>query len=441
MIYQEKTPTLEEARADQPEPYPLPRPAAAREINNRPVRRKVPATAPSPCALLEKARSFKTAAQLREAGLYPYFRTISSAQDTEVIIEGKKVLMLGSNSYLGLTNHPKIKEAARAAVEKYGTGCAGSRFLNGTLDIHLELETALAKLVNKEAVLLYSTGFQVNLGVISALVGKGEYVLGDKSNHASIVEGCLLSQGKFLRFAHKDMAALEHRLQKLEPEAGKLIVVDGVFSMEGDIIQLPELCRIAGQHGAAIMVDDAHAIGVLGKNGAGTASHFGLTDQVHLIMGTFSKSLASLGGFIGSDAETIDYLKHHSRPLIFSASMSPANAAAVLAAIQIMLAEPERTVQLWRNTHRMKQGLRDLGFNLGDSETPILPVYCGGLMAAFRMCKRLQEEGLFVNPVVSPAVAPGQELIRISLMATHTDQQVDFALDKLGKVGRELSLI
>jgi 7-keto-8-aminopelargonate synthetase-like enzyme len=303
------------------------------------------------------------------------------------------------------------------------------------------LEAALAKLVNKEAVLLYSTGFQVNLGVISALVGKGEYVLGDKSNHASIVEGCLLAQGKFLRFAHKDMAALESRIEKLEPEAGKLIVVDGVFSMEGDVIQLPEICRIAGEYGAAVMVDDAHSIGVLGKNGAGTASHFGLTDQVHLIMGTFSKSLASLGGFIASDAATIDFLKHHSRPLIFSASMSPANAAAVLAAIQIMVQEPERVAQLWRNTRRMKQGLHDQGFDLGDSETPILPVYCHDLMVAFKMCKRLQEEGLFVNPVVSPAVAPGEELIRLSLMATHTDAQVDFALEKLSKVGREFGLI
>jgi 8-amino-7-oxononanoate synthase len=440
MIYHDKAPTLEERRADHPEPYPLPRPAAAREINNRPVRRKTPAV-PQHCTLLDKAKNFTTASKLRESGLYPYFRTISSAQDTEVIIEGQKVLMLGSNSYLGLTNHPKIKEAAQAAVEKYGTGCAGSRFLNGTLDIHLELEAALAQLVNKEAVLLYSTGFQVNLGVISALVGKGEYVLGDKSNHASIVEGCLLSQGKFLRFAHRDMAALESRIEKLEPEAAKLVVVDGVFSMEGDIIQLPELCRIAGEHGAAVMVDDAHSIGVLGKHGAGTASHFGLTDQVHLIMGTFSKSLASLGGFIGSDAATIDYLKHHSRPLIFSASMSPANAAAVLAALKIMVAEPERMAQLWRNTQRMKDGLHDLGFNLGDSATPILPVYCCDLMLAFKMCKRLQEEGLFVNPVVSPAVAPGQELIRLSLMATHTDKQVDFALDKLGKVGKELGLI
>ena len=349
--------------------------------------------------------------------------------------------MLGSNSYLGLTNHPRIKEAARAAVEKYGTGCAGSRFLNGTLDIHLELEAALGKLVNKEAVLLYSTGFQVNLGVISALVGKGEYVIGDKSNHASIVEGCLLATGKFLRFPHKDLGALESRLQQLEPEAGKLVVVDGVFSMEGDIIQLPELCRLSAKYGAAVMVDDAHAIGVLGHHGAGTANHFGLTESVHLIMGTFSKSLASLGGFIASDAQTVDYLKHHSRALIFSASMSPANAAAVLAALEIMTHEPERIAQLWRNTERMKQGLLHLGYDLGDSETPILPVYCRSLWVAFQVCKRLQDEGVFVNPVVSPAVAPGHELIRISLMATHTDKQIDFALDKLGKVGREFGLI
>jgi len=394
-----------------------------------------------PLGLFEKVRSFHTAAQLRAAGLYPYFRSISSAQDTEVIIDGKRILMMGSNSYLGLTNHPKIKEATKLAVEKYGTGCAGSRFLNGTLDIHLELESELAKLVGKEAVLLYSTGFQVNLGVISALVGKGEYVIGDKSNHASIVEGCLLSPGKFVRFSHKDLKALEGRLRQIDPAAGKLIVVDGVFSMEGDIIQLPELCRLAEQYGAAVMVDDAHSIGVLGRNGAGTADHFGVTDQVHLIMGTFSKSLASLGGFIAADAGTIDYLKHHSRPLIFSASMSPANAAAVLAALKIMVAEPERIARLWANTARMKQGLIDAGFDLGASETPILPLYCRDLMGAFKFCKRLHEEGVFVNPVVSPAVAPGEELIRISLMATHTDGQIEFALRMFKKIGKELGLI
>lgn len=391
--------------------------------------------------LLEKARAFRSAAQVRSLGLYPYFRTISSAQDTEVIIEGKKVLMLGSNSYLGLTNHPKIKEAARAAVDKYGTGCAGSRFLNGTLQIHLELEEALARWVQKESVLLYSTGFQVNLGVISALVGRDEYILGDKSNHASIVDGCHLAQGEFIRFPHKDLGALESRLQKLAPEAGKLIVVDGVFSMEGDIIQLPELCQLARKYQAAVMVDDAHGIGVLGRQGAGTASHFGMTDDVHLIMGTFSKSLASLGGFVASDFETIDYLKHHSRALIFSASMSPANAAAVLAALEIMIREPERIANLWHNTERMKRGLQSLGFDLGVSETPILPVYVRDLMLTFRMCKRLEQEGVFVNPVVSPGVNPGRELIRISLMATHTDRQIDFALDKLGEVGKELGLI
>jgi len=391
--------------------------------------------------LLAKARNYQSATKVRAMGLYPYFRTISSAQDTEVIIDGRRVLMLGSNSYLGLTNHPRIKEAAKTAVEKYGTGCAGSRFLNGTLDIHLELEHELARLVQKEAVLLYSTGFQVNLGVISALVGKGEYVLADKSNHASIVEGCQLCPGEFIRFAHKDMAALENRLHRLDSDAGKLIVVDGVFSMEGDIIPLPELCRIAHRHAAVVMVDDAHAIGVLGDKGAGTASHFKLTDQVQLIMGTFSKSLASLGGFNAADAATIDFLKHHSKALIFSASMSPANAAAVLAALKIMISEPERIARLWHNTERMKQGLVALGFDLGASETPILPVYCRELIVTFTLCKRLEEEGVFVNPVVAPGVLPGHELIRVSLMATHTDRQIDFALDKFAKVGRELGLI
>jgi len=401
--------------------------------------RRRPSTAVLP--LLAKTRTYQSAAQVRALGLYPYFRTISSAQDTEVIINGKRVLMLGSNSYLGLSNHPKIKEATKAAVEKYGTGCAGSRFLNGTLDIHLQLEQALARLVQKEAVLLYSTGFQVNLGVISALVGKGEYVIADKSDHASIVEGCRLTPGKFLRFAHRDMAALENRLEVIDRDAGKLIVVDGVFSMEGDIIPLPELCRLAREYQAVVMVDDAHAIGVLGDHGSGTSSHFGLTDEVHLIMGTFSKSLASLGGFIASDDATIDYLKHHSKPLIFSASMTPANAAAVLAALDIMAREPERIQRLWHNTERMKQGLLSLGFDLGASQTPILPVYCRELIATFKFCKRLEEEGVFVNPVVSPGVPPGQELLRLSLMATHSDAQIDFALDKLGKVGRELGLL
>jgi len=417
-------------------------PVRANVVSNREQKPPLRVGSGSPAlALFNKVRNYRSADQVRALGLYPYFRTISSAQGSEIIINGRKVLMLGSNSYLGLTNHPKVKEAAKAAIQKYGTGCAGSRFLNGTLDLHLELEQALGRLVGKEAVLLYSTGFQVNLGVISTLVGKGDYVLADKSDHASIVEGCQLSLGNLVRFAHKDMAALESRLQQIDSGAGKLIVVDGVFSMEGDVIQLPELCRLAARYGSAVMVDDAHSIGVLGKGGAGTASHFGLTDQVQLIMGTFSKSLASLGGFIASDAQTIDYLKHNSRPLIFSASISPANAAAVMAALEIMRSEPERIAQIWHNARRLKQGLISQGFDLGASETPILPVYCRDMMMAFNFSKRLEEEGVFVNPVVSPGVPPGQELLRVSLMATHTDSQIDFALDKFGVVGRELGLL
>jgi 8-amino-7-oxononanoate synthase len=398
-------------------------------------------TSHSRLRLFKKVREFKTAADLRTAGLYPYFRSISSAQDGEVIIRGRKMLMMGSNSYLGLTDHPKIKEAAKAAVERYGTGCAGSRFLNGTLDVHLELEHRLAGLVRKEAVLLFSTGFQVNLGVMSALVERDEFILADKSNHASILEGCRLSHGKLVRFAHCDMASLESRLQQIDPAAGKLIVVDGVFSMQGDIIPLPELCRLAAKYRSAVMVDDAHGIGVLGERGAGTSSHFGMTDEVQLIMGTFSKSLASLGGFIAADFATIDYLKHHSRPLLFSASMSPANAAAALAALEVMQDEPERIAQLWRNTERMKTGLLSLGFDLGQCASPILPVYVRDQRRAFTICKRMEEEGVFVNPVVSPGIPRGEELIRISLMATHTEAQIDSTLEKLGLVGREVGLI
>lgn len=397
--------------------------------------------APGGLPVFEKVRNFTSADQVRAMGLYPYFRTISSAQDTEVIMNGQKVLMLGSNSYLGLTNDPRIKEATEAAVRKYGSGCAGSRFLNGTLDLHIQLEQELAQLMKKEAVLLYSTGFQVNLGVVSTIVGKDEYILADKANHASLVEGCRLSLGKTLRFAHNDMAALGRRLAQLPHAAGKLVVADGVFSMEGDIIKLPELVKLAKQHNAAVMVDDAHSIGVLGKHGSGTASHFGLEDDVQLIMGTFSKSLASLGGFIASDAATIDFLKHNSRTLVFSASMSPANAAAVLASLHIMIAEPERIAQLWKNTAHMKQGLLSLGFYLGASATPILPVYVRDMLKTFQFCKRLEQEGVFVNPVVSPGVPPGEELLRVSLMATHTFAQIDRSLEKFQKVGKELGII
>jgi len=401
----------------------------------------MPDTVTNESPILRKVKSFDTAERLRALGAYPYFRPISSGQDTEVTMNGQRVLMLGSNSYLGLTSHPEVKEAAKQAIDKYGTGCAGSRFLNGTLDIHLQLEEELADLVHKEAVVLYSTGFQVNLGVISALVGRGDYVLGDKSNHASIVDGCLLAAGEFVRFSHNDLQSLDDRLEKLEEDAGKLIVVDGVFGMEGDIAPLPAICDLAEKYRAIVMVDDAHAMGVIGENGSGTASHFGVTDRVHLIMATFSKSLASLGGFIASDADTIDYLKHNSRSLIFSASMSPPNAAATLAALHIMKREPERTERLWHNTNKMRDGLLALGFDIGTSETPILPIQLGDMILCLQMSKRLQEEGVFVNPVVPPGVPPNASLIRLSLMATHTDSQIDFALEKLEKVAKELGVL
>ncbi|MHC4479356.1 MAG: aminotransferase class I/II-fold pyridoxal phosphate-dependent enzyme [Planctomycetota bacterium] len=391
--------------------------------------------------LLRKVRQFKDVQRIKSAGLYPYFRPISSAQDTEVLMDGKKVVMLGSNSYLGLTNHPEVKEAVKRATDKYGSGCAGSRFLNGTLDIHLELEGELADLVAKEAAVLYSTGFQTNLGVISALAGKGDYVITDREDHASIVDGGLLSFGEFVRFAHNQMDSLETRLKECPADSGKLVAVDGVFSMRGDIADLPAITRLAERYAAAVLVDDAHGIGVLGPEGSGTSAHFGLGDKVHLIMGTFSKSLASLGGFIASDAATIEYLKHRSRALIFSASISPPNAAAALMALRIMRREPERIERLWQNTALMVEGLQDRGFDTGDCQTPIVPVDVGDMMTCFKMCKRLEEEGIFVNPVVPPAVAPNEAMLRISLMATHTEEQISFALGKMAKVGRELRVI
>jgi len=374
-------------------------------------------------------------------GIFPYFRPISSAQGTEVILDGKTVLMFGSNSYMGLTDHPKVKEAAIAAVRKYGTGCAGSRFLNGTLDIHLACEEKLAQFVKKEAALMYSTGFQVNQGVISCLMGRGDYVILDKLDHASIVDGARLSFGEMVRFKHNDMASLAHVLEACPPAAGKLIVVDGVFSMDGDIADLPEIVNLAARHDAMIMVDDAHGIGVLGEQGSGTASHFGLTDQVELIMGTFSKSLASLGGFVAGDASFIKYLKYQSRALIFSASMPPSNVAAVMAALEIIQSEPERIRAVHDNTRRMADGLRRIGYSLGNSVTPILPVHIGDNLACFKACRLLQDEGVFVNPIIAPAVEPGEALLRVSLMATHTFAQIDQALEKFQKVGKMLNLL
>ena len=391
--------------------------------------------------LEEKSLAFDIADKIQEAGLYPYFRAIESEQDTVVTIKGKKVLMFGSNSYLGLTCHPKVKAAAIAAVEKYGTGCAGSRYLNGTLDIHLELEEKLAKFLGKEAALIYSTGFQSNQGVIPTVIGRNDYVILDELDHASIIEGARLAFGKTFKFRHNDMESLESTLKRCEPNSIKLIVVDGVFSMEGDIIDLPKVVELAEKYNANIMVDDAHGIGVLGKHGEGTAAHFGLTDKVDIIMGTFSKSFASLGGVIASSERIINYIKHNSRSLIFSASITPAATAAVLATLEIMQTEPEHIEHLMNMTHYVIKTFRDFGFDIGHPETPIIPILIRDNIKTFMFTKLLMSEGVFVNPVVSPAVAEDMTRIRFSLMATHTKEQIDEAIEKIVKVARELEVI
>jgi 8-amino-7-oxononanoate synthase len=391
--------------------------------------------------LRDKFSLYDAPQKVIDAGLYPYFREIESDQDTVVEMKGKKLLMFGSNSYLGLTNHPKIKEAAKKAIDKYGTGCAGSRFLNGTLDIHIELENRLAELVGKDAALCYSTGFQVNLGVVSVLAGRNDYLLLDELDHASIIEGSRLSFSKVLKFGHNDMKSLESKLKLCEPDRVKLIVVDGIFSMEGDIAKLPELVRLAEKYNASIMVDDAHSLGVLGKNGSGVSSHFGLTDQVDLIMGTFSKSLASLGGFIAADKEVINFIKHNSRTYIFSASMTPASTASVMAAVDIMVKEPERIQHLWDITHYAKNLFDEMGFDTGKSESPIIPLFVRDDIKALKLTRMLMENGVFVNPVVSPAVPKEDCLIRFSLMATHTRQQIDEAVDKITRVAKQLDIL
>jgi 8-amino-7-oxononanoate synthase len=390
--------------------------------------------------IFEKCFKFNAAKELQKAGVYPFFRMIESAQDPEVIMNGRRMIMIGSNNYLGLTNHPKVKDAAIEAVKKYGTGCAGSRFLNGTLDIHVKLEEKLARFMRKEAALVFSTGFQVNLGVISALVGKDDVVIIDKMDHASIVDGCRLSYGEVKRFKHNDMSDLERILNENNGR-GKLVVVDGVFSMEGDVINLPEVLKITKKYGARLLVDDAHGIGVLGKTGRGTAEHFGLENEVDLIMGTYSKSLASIGGFIAGDADVIHYIKHFARALIFSASPTPASIAAVSAAVDIIENEPERIERLWKNTNKMLKGFKELGFDLGPSETPIIPIIVGEDEVAFKFVMMLQEYEVFANVAVSPAVPPGKALIRTSYMATHTDEHLDKVLDAFKKVGKAMGLI
>ena len=356
-------------------------------------------------------------------------------------IDGEKVIMLGSNNYLGLTNHPEVKQASSEAVLKYGTGCAGSRLLNGTLDIHIELEERLAAFMKTEAALTFSTGYQVNLGVLSCLLGRHDVAVLDKLDHASILDGVRLGFGKCLKYKHNDMKDLAGKLARSAPNSGKLVVVDGVFSMEGDLARLPEIVELKNQHGARLLVDDAHGLGVFGENGRGSAEHFGLEHEVDLVMGTFSKSLATVGGFIAGKEAVIDYIKHHARSQIFSAATPPGAAAAVIRAIEIVEREPGRRKELWENTHFMKQELEGLGFDTGDSESPVIPILVGDDMTTFVMAKRLQEEGVFANPIVAPAVPPGQAMIRTSYMATHKREHLERALTALAKVGRELNVI
>lgn len=391
--------------------------------------------------LQAKLSKYQEPQKAKAAGIYPYFRAISSEQDTEVIINGKKVLMFGSNSYMGLTNHPKVKEAAIEATKKYGTGCAGSPFLNGTLDIHKQLEARLAEFVGKEDAMIYSTGFEVNLGVVSCITGREDYVILDEQDHASIIEGRRLSFSTPLKYKHNDMDSLEDQLKKCAPDKVKLIVTDGVFSMEGDVAKLPKIVELAKKYDATVMVDEAHGIGVFGKQGRGTCDHFGVTNDVDLIMGTFSKSFASLGGFIATDREITNFLRHHSRSYIFTASITPASTAAANAALDIMLNEPERQENLWKLTNYALEGFRNMGCEIGHTETPIIPLYIRDNYKTFTVTRDLLNEGVFVNPVVSPAVAPHDTLIRFSLMATHTKEQVTVALEKIQKVFRQNGIL
>ena len=390
--------------------------------------------------IFTKCSQFTAAREAEEAGLYPYFIPLTENEGNEAEFRGHRLIMCGSNNYLGLTTHPKVKQAAIDAVERFGTSCTGSRFLNGTLELHEQLENELAEWVRKPAALVFSTGMQVNLGTISSLVMKGDYVILDKDDHASIVDGACLSRGTRKRFRHQDMEDLERVLASLPLDAGKLVVVDGLFSMEGDIAPLPEIIPLCKKYKARLMVDDAHAIGVLGE-GRGTAEHFGVVDDVDLIMSTFSKSFASLGGFIAGDQEVIHYIKHFARSLIFSASIPPANAAAALAALQVMRDEPERIERLNNNASYMRDGFNQLGFDTGNSETPVVPIIIGDDQLTFITWKLLFDNGVFVNPVISPAVAPGRQLLRTSYMASHTADHLNEVLEIFEKVGKQLSMI
>ena len=391
--------------------------------------------------LFNKCYEFTEADEVKAAGCYFFFRELESAQDTEVTFGGRRLIMAGSNNYLGLTTHPKVKEAAIKAIEKYGSGCAGSRFLNGNLDIIEKFEQKLADYFHKDAAVVFATGYQTNLGAISSLVGRNDEVFLDKFDHASILDGCRFSFGKAAKFKHNDVKDLDRMLGNASPSAGKLIVVDGVFSMEGDITPLPEIIETARKYGARVMVDDAHGIGVLGAGGRGTAEHFQMEDDVDVIMGTYSKSLAAIGGFIAASKEVINYIRHFARPLMFSASLAPSLVASASAALDVIRDEPELRERLWYNTNKMLEGFKDLGFDTGTSCTPIIPVIIGDRYKTLKMCGLLQEYGIFVNPTVSPAVPPGRELLRTSFMATHTDEQLDKILDAFGRAGRKLEMI
>ncbi len=393
--------------------------------------------------IFEKCRTYTAPDELRAAGLFTFFRTIESGQDPVVMMGGREMVMLGSNNYLGLTSHPKIKEAAIAAVRKYGAGCAGSRLLNGTLDIHVQLEERLAAFMQKPACVTFSTGFLVNLGVLSSLAGKGDTIYLDRQDHACIFDGARLAVGADIKkFKHNDAADLR-RLLALggDRSGGRMLVIDGVFSMEGDIAPLPEYTSICDDYEMALMVDDAHGVGVLGKHGRGTAEHFGLEDRVDIIMGTFSKSLATVGGFVVGEPDVIKFIKHRARALMFTAAPPPASVAAVLAAIDIIEAEPERRARLWENTRFMLTALRAIGFDCGESSTPVIPIVVGPDEVAFKMAKMLENEGVFVNAVVSPATPPGRALIRTSYMATHTKEHLTRAVEAFHKVGRELGIV
>ncbi len=391
--------------------------------------------------IFEKCYKYTDAKAAIAAGIYPYFHALESGQDTEVNMYGRRIIMLGSNNYLGLTADERVKKETIKATEKFGSGCSGSRFLNGTLNLHIELEKRLANFVKKDAALTFSTGFQTNLGILSCIAGRNDYIVSDRGNHASLVDGCRLSFAKNLKFKHNDMGDLERILKFIPKNSGKIIVVDGVFSMEGDIANLPGIVALAKRYNAGVMVDDAHGFGVMGEHGRGTAEYFGLEDEVDIIMSTFSKSLASLGGFIAAKEEIIHYVKHNSRPFIFSASIPPANAASALAALSILEQEPERIKRLWNNAEYMRTGFKELGIPLGDSQTPIIPVMTYENYKTFIFAKKLLEEGVYVNPVIAPAVLQGKALLRTSYSSTHTKEQLDFALNAFNKVLNEIQCV